>query len=490
MLPLRYCENRRIAVLGPFESEEQLYVGLQNLAEQEEIEEMLQRRFSRPITLIELADFEIDRALDLGYGDGLVGGAADHQLNIETPALPSSASASQILDDILLHALQQDASDIHIEAYPGDVDVRLRISGVLHQLQTPLSPALMAELVSRVKVLAQLDVAERRRPQDGHFRVSVKHGQRRYPIDFRVNVLPGPHGEDAVLRVLDPDMGLLPIEQLGMTSEMADEFLRLLRNPEGCVLVTGPTGSGKTSTLYSAIEHIRDGTKKIVTAEDPIEYQVAKVNQKQVTHAMDMASIARAFLRHDPDVILVGEIRDEATATVTSRAATTGHLVLSTLHTADALGAISRLRGLGLMHHEVAEFILAVVAQRLVRTICPDCQVDQELSRDEQRLLGYFARGLSQRAGTGCSRCHQTGFAGRVGIFELLVFDQELQDLVHAGSTAPELRCALAARAHHTLLHDGLLKVREGKTTVAELQRVIPYREIRAVVDAAETGAI
>ncbi len=484
LLPLRYCESARIAVLGPHDSEEDLYVGIQTM-DDGDVEQMLNSRFARPIKLVQLADFEIDRALDLGYGEGLLGIVADHHLNIETPALPKNPNASEMLDDILLHALQQEASDIHIESYPGDVDVRLRLSGVLHQLQTPLSPTLMPEVISRIKILAKLDVAEHRSPQDGHFRVSVKHGQRRYLVDFRVNVLPGPYGEDTALRVLDPDMGLLPVQELGMDPIIAEQFMELLHNPEGCILVTGPTGSGKTTTLYSALEQIRDGTKKIVTAEDPIEYHVAKINQKQVGPAMDMAAITRAFLRHDPDVILVGEIRDEETATIASRAATTGHLVLSTLHTGDALGAIPRLRGLGLMEHEIGEFLLAVIAQRLARRICNDCKQEQALTGAEVDALGPLTNDLSQQVGEGCAVCHHTGYRGRVGIFELLVIDHQLQDKIHSGCSLPELRRILAEEKHRTLLHDGLDKVRAGETTVAELLRVIPYREVQTQVEAA-----
>lgn len=482
MLPLRFCEAKRIAVLGPYESPEPLYVGVET--HDDSIETMLNRRFNREVTLVQLNEYEIDRALDMGFGDGALGMAVDHTLDVETPALPKNPTATDIVDDILLHALQQAASDIHIESYPGDVDVRLRVDGVLHQLHTTLSPKNMAEAVSRLKILSKLDVAERRRPQDGHFRVSVKHGNRRYPIDFRVNVLPGPHGEDTVLRVLDPDLGLMPVEQLGMSQRVAEDFIRLLKNPDGCILVTGPTGSGKTSTLYSALEQIRDGTKKIVTAEDPIEYHVPKINQKQVGHSMDMPSIARAFLRHDPDVILIGEIRDEETAMVASRAATTGHLVLSTLHTADALGAISRLRALGLMETEIAEAVLAVVAQRLVRTVCEECKEDEPLTRDQRQLLGPFASNLKQVVGKGCEACHETGYKGRVGLFELLVIDQTMQDKIHSGESPPELREYLAYRNHPSLLHDGLDKVRAGRTTVTEVLRVVPYREVRAVVDA------
>ncbi|MBL4637627.1 MAG: type II/IV secretion system protein [Kofleriaceae bacterium] len=488
MLPLRFCEAKGVAVLGPYSSKEELLVGVLR-SDDDELASMLKRRFSRPIKLVQLTEFEIDRALDVGYGDGSLGIVVDHHLNIDTPALSSSPTASEIVDDFLLHALQQNASDIHLESYPGDVDVRLRIGGVLHQLQTSMTPKNMPEVVSRLKILAKLDVAEHRRPQDGHFRVSVQHGARRYPIDFRVNVLPGSFGEDTVLRVLDPDMGLLPVEQLGMSPEVSREFIRLLQNPEGLILVTGPTGSGKTSTLYSALEQIRDGTKKIVTAEDPIEYQVSKINQKQVSHAMSMATITRAFLRHDPDVILVGEIRDNETAMLASRAATTGHLVLSTLHTADAMGAIRRLRSLGLRETEVADSVLAIVAQRLVRKICESCKSEQELSKEESEILGFLADDLSQQGGQGCEACHQSGYQGRIGVFELLVVTQELQEQIHDGASPRELRDNLAKSGHKTLLHHGIESVRAGLTTVSEILRVIPYREIQAVLLSRPYGA-
>ena len=226
----------------------------------------------------------------------------------------------------MLHAIQKRASDIHIECYSNDVDVRVRIDGVLYQLQTHVSPDNISGVINRLKIMAGLDIAEQRVPQDGRIRASVIDQNRSSRVDFRINTLPGPYGEDVVLRVLDVGMGLLPIDQLGMTVEMGRDFQQLLENPEGAVLVTGPTGSGKTTTLYSCLDILKDGTRKIMTAEDPIEYSLPKINQKQVSPVMSMADLSRSFLRQDPDIILIGEIRDHDTAVTAAKAASTGHL--------------------------------------------------------------------------------------------------------------------------------------------------------------------
>jgi type II secretory ATPase GspE/PulE/Tfp pilus assembly ATPase PilB-like protein len=270
-----------------------------------------------------------------------------------------------------------------------------------------------------------------------------------------------------------------------MSKKIRDELVSLLSNPEGLILVTGPTGSGKTTTLYSAISHLNDGRRKILTAEDPIEYEIPKINQKQVGPKASLASLTRAFLRHDPDVILVGEIRDPETADVALQAASTGHIVLSTLHTSDALGSLQRLLGLGLELDRIAEAVLGVIAQRLIRRICPKCKVPRPPTEEQQQRLKSLLDGLNPMAGSGCDACHHTGYSGRLGIFELLVIDTKMRDAITDGCEVQELREQRAAAGYRTMVDDAMDRVRDGQSTLEEVLRVLPYRYLKnALMDA------
>jgi type II secretory ATPase GspE/PulE/Tfp pilus assembly ATPase PilB-like protein len=295
-----------------------------------------------------------------------------------------------------------------------------------------------------------------------------------------VSVVPSPSGEDVVIRILDSSVGLVPVNKLGMRPDVEALFLRLLSNPEGLVLVTGPTGSGKTTTLYAALAQLNDGRRKIITAEDPIEYFVPKVNQKQVSAQMPHSLLLRALLRQDPNVMLVGEIRDQETGSMALNAAATGHVVLGTLHTADAVGAVGRLRGLKLDDTEIADALLAVLAQRLVRRICAKCSQPVTPTAEQKELLGELLDGVETREGRGCAECHHTGYKGRTGIYELLMADAGLQELIVSGAHNAKLRAYARERGFRTLVEDGLEKIAAGLTTVAELVRVVPYRHILA----------
>ena len=486
MLPLAFCTRHQLVVLGQFvlASPDPVHVGVLEKTESiRQIVEALAVRWARPVIPVQLTTYEIQRVLDVGFGIDSVGDLVDgHVLPLTLPDASHDSVPSHLVDCTLLHAIQKRASDIHIECYAKDIDVRIRVDGVLYQLQTHISPDNISAVINRIKIMAGLDIAEQRVPQDGRIRANVIDEGRASRVDFRVNALPGPHGEDIVLRVLDVSMGLLEINELGMTTEMGDRFQRLLKNPEGAVLVTGPTGSGKTTTLYSCLEVLKDGKRKILTAEDPIEYSLPKINQKQVTPRMDMAALSRAFLRQDPDIILIGEIRDGETAETAAKAAATGHLVLGTLHTSDALGAIPRLRSLGLDDDEISDAMLAILAQRLVRRICTSCAKEQPLSDDENARLGPLAKDLKPMRGEGCKDCNGSGYRGRIGVYELLEIDLEIQSEIAAGLHAPGLRSLLYSRSHLSLIDDALTKIRLGITTVEELLRVIPYRQLQAEI--------
>ncbi len=484
LLPEPFCRRHHIVVLSqvdPAAPNAPVTVGMLE-PDTPAILSRIGDLLERPIHPVRLNRYEIESALETGFG---AGPRMEADLVIR-PRPPSRArpTAVELVDSILAMGVEKKASDIHIECYPGDVDLRLRIDGILHQIYTDMSPETVQEVVNRLKVLAELDITERRKPQDGRIRAVIERADKAPKvIDFRLSVVPAAAGEDVVLRILDANASLVPVGQLGMAEDMQRIFLQLLSNPEGLVLVTGPTGSGKTTTLYSALARLNDGRRKIITAEDPIEYFVPKVNQKQVSSQMPYPLLLRALLRQDPNVLLVGEIRDLETGSTALNAARTGHIVLGTLHTADAVGAIGRLRGLALDDTDIADALLAVIAQRLARRICEKCSEPREPTADQRGLLGHLLDGMELRAGRGCEHCHHTGYRKRVGIFELLVVDRGMQDLIASGSHNAQIGQYARERSFKTMVEDALEKIAAGLTTVDELVRVVPYRHIVATRD-------
>lgn len=473
-----FCRKLQVVVLGVFDpdAEEPMPVGMLEPARRSVVREVASR-LGREVRPVRLNAFEIHRALELGWGreDPARDRTVLELRPVSKLTFGRDVGAPTLVDEILSRAVELGASDVHIESYSHDVDVRLRIDGLLHQITTPLSLDNVDAVRARLKVLARLDVAERRRAQDGRIRAVWKDSDGERPIDFRLSMVPGPAGEDAVLRILDRASAILGLEQLGFAGDHLATFERLITNPEGLVLVTGPTGSGKTTTLYAAIHRINTAENKILTAEDPIEYRFSKTNQKQVSGHMGFAQYARAFLRQNPDVILVGEVRDEETADAVIRAAQTGHLVLSTLHTNDAVRTISRLRTLGVEPGMISSCLLGALSQRLVRKVCSECREEVKPTAEESRRLGIepdetFARG------PGCEACGGTGTRGRTGIYELFVLDSEMTDLVADGVPIHDLRQRALGRGMRTLLDDALAKAREGVIPLSEILRTVPYR--------------
>jgi general secretion pathway protein E/type IV pilus assembly protein PilB len=476
LLPESFCRRLQVAVLGKVDATvptAPVSVGMlhpDDLPVRYRIADFLRR----PVQPVRLNRYEIESALEVGFGTG-PHITSDLVLRPGT-ALSEVPTAMELVSHVLASAVEQQASDIHLESYRDDVDLRYRVDGILHQAYTDIDPRSLPEVVGRIKVLAGLDITEHRRPQDGRLRAVIERDEGRKVVDFRVSVVPSPGGEDVVIRILDATVGLVPVDKLGMPPELEATFLQLLGNPEGLVLVTGPTGSGKTTTLYSALARLNDGRKKIITAEDPIEYLVPKVNQKQVTPQMPYLTLLRALLRQDPNVVLVGEIRDQETGSTALTAAATGHVVLGTLHTADAIGAVARLRGLKLDDVDIADALLAVLAQRLVRRVCPQCAVPVTPTAEQVALLGRLLDGVRPRSGQGCDACHHTGYRGRVGIFELLVLDPDLRQLIAQGAPGVELHRYARSRGFRSLVEDAMEKVARGDTTLHELTRVVPYR--------------
>lgn len=390
----------------------------------------------------------------------------------------------------LLTAVRDGASDIHVEPSKNGTRIRYRIDGVLRDLMRP--PAGMhAAIISRVKVIGKMDIAERRLPQEGRVRI-VAEGRE---IDLRVSSMPTLLGEKLVVRVLDKENLNVRMEDLGFGSKTLEKFKRVLHQSHGLVLVTGPTGSGKTTTLYSALDLLRSPERNLVTVEDPVEYQLELVNQIQVNDGigLNFARCLRSILRQDPDVIMVGEIRDEETARVAVQAALTGHLVMATLHTNDASGAVARLRDMGIESYLVSSSLNGVVAQRLARTICSACESKYYPAEDVLLDAGLDgARGRVFRRGSGCGRCHDTGFRGRMGIYEVLEATPSMKKLIYAGAATHEIRSLHQREGGLTLRDEGVELARSGRTSLEEVLRVTVNDDglEEAAADATEGGEV
>ena len=380
-------------------------------------------------------------------------------------ALANEAPVIKLVNLLIVEALEARASDVHLESQGDGLEVRYRIDGMLHRTSSP-PRHLGAAIVSRLKIMGDLDIAERRLPQDGRIRLKLQDRH----VDVRISTVPTLHGESVVLRLLDKGRRRIGLEELGMSAEMLARFQAAIRQTHGIVLVTGPTGSGKTTTLYAAIDLIRTGREKVLTVEDPIEYELGvpqvPVNEKI---GVTFATALRALLRQDPDVILVGEIRDTETAEVATHAALTGHLVLSTLHTNDAASALTRLLDLGVAPYLVASTVRAVLAQRLVRMICPDCKVARS---SDPHLMQVGADVTTMWTGAGCARCRGSGYYGRVGIYELLSMTDDLREAVARRATSGEVRRLMRSDGSPTLWSDGMRLVIAGATTQAEVSHV------------------
>ena len=399
----------------------------------------------------------------------------DEAAKVDIFELKESADEAPIVklvNMVLVDAIRRGASDIHLEPYEKVFRIRFRVDGVLHEIMTPpkrLEPA----LISRVKIMANLDIAERRLPQDG--RIKLRYNT--HEIDFRVSTLPTIYGEKTVMRLLDKDSLQLDLTKLGFDPDGLEHFEKAIRSPYGMVLITGPTGSGKTTTLYSAVHTVNSPDVNIMTAEDPVEYNLKGVNQVQINDEIGrtFAAALRSFLRQDPDVILVGETRDLETAQIGIRAALTGHLVLTTLHTNDCPSTIARLLDMGIPSFLVSSSLLLIVAQRLARRVCKDCREPYEADEDSLVPYGHLPQGLGSCTfyrGKGCATCNFTGMRSRVAIYEVMPVSPEIRDLILRNAPSSEIREVAESQGMKTLRQAGLLKVIDGTTTVEEVLRV------------------
>ncbi|MCG8314469.1 MAG: type II secretion system ATPase GspE [Pseudomonadales bacterium] len=445
----------------------------------------LRRFIGMPITFSEVDDGEFDRRLTLAYENDsseamqMVEGLGD-ELDLASLAdsVPETEDLMEQEDDapiirlinaLLTEAVKTNASDIHIETFEKRLIVRFRVDGVLREVVQP-KRALAPLLVSRIKVMAKLDIAEKRVPQDG--RISLRVAGRE--IDVRVSTMPSSNGERVVLRLLDKQAGRLDLSHLGMADVDFERLKGIIYKPHGIILVTGPTGSGKTTTLYAALTELNEKSRNILTVEDPIEYQLEGIGQTQVNTKVEMtfAKGLRAILRQDPDVVMIGEIRDLETAEIAVQASLTGHLVLSTLHTNTAVGAVTRLHDMGIEPFLLSSSLLGVLAQRLVRVLCDNCKEPYQPDDAECDVLGLDkVNKPTLFHSKGCDECNHQGFRGRTGIYELVIFDEEIKNLVH--NQASEAELTKHARKHGpSIRDDGRRKVLQGATTVEEVLRV------------------
>ena len=400
----------------------------------------------------------------------------------ETETTSSSVGPGEVVDEnsapivrlvqlMIGEAVQLRASDIHVEPFENEVRIRYRIDGILHKRDSP-PRRLLAAIISRIKILAKMDIAERRRPQDGRIKITVGDKE----LDLRVSIIPTNHGQSVVMRLLDKDNIKVGVKQLGLGEQDFQHFGQLIRRPNGIVLVTGPTGSGKTTTLYAALNALNRPDRKIITAEDPVEYYLPGINQVEVKHniGLDFARIIRAMLRQAPNIILVGEMRDDETASMGIQASLTGHLVFSTLHTNDAPSAVTRMTDMGVPNYLVASSVIAVLAQRLVRLICPRCKHAIQLPETVLADAGISPK-LAAKAtfmkGKGCANCNKKGYRGRQGIFELMLVNSKIRELIFKSVSSVELRKVAITQGMSTLYVDGIRKVMKGVTTLEEVYR-------------------
>ena len=481
LVPAEYCREQ---VLIPVESDgRSLLVAMADPGNMRLVEDLRSMTGLEIRTAVGIPE-EIRRAINMRYRvsseiEREVGRAFPSQL--AAPAQPdrealdlqlSQAPIVRTADLLLAQAVRDRASDIHLEPEDDSLRVRMRIDGVLHEVMR-LPKDVHAPLVSRFKVMAGMNIAERRRPQDGQISTEVEGKA----VDLRAATSDSSHGEMMVLRVLDKSVSLMSLRDLGFSPVALDRHIRLLRSPFGMVLVSGPTGSGKTTTLYASVNQLNDAERNIITIEDPVEYQFAGINQIQVNEKADItfATGLRSLMRLDPDVILVGEIRDGETARIASQAALTGHLVLSSIHANDAVGVLIRLTDLGIEPFLIASSLIGVVAQRMVRRVCSYCAADVEPTVEEQ---GAFRAETGEpltvlKRGTGCNFCAGTGFMGRIGVFEVLMLNDDLRRLLVAGSSAGAIREQALADGMVPMRRDGMLKVKQGLVTPAEILRSV-----------------
>ncbi|MCK4882170.1 MAG: Flp pilus assembly complex ATPase component TadA [Candidatus Omnitrophica bacterium] len=475
LIPEQMVKKYRVVPL--FKISNTLTVGMVDPRDVKVLDQIRKASDMEMIEPVVVSEKGIQRVLDFYYG---VAGSVEeiaqsfedeeivHLEEKDLMTISDEAPVVKLVNVIITKAVKESASDIHIEPEENCVRVRNRVDGLLSEMTT-LSKKLQSAIISRIKVLSKMDIAESRKPQDGRIQLKLENRD----LDIRVSTFPTVHGENVVMRLLDRSAVLLGLKQLGFLEQENITFEKLIRSPNGIVLVTGPTGSGKTSTLYSALTTISSMEKNIVTIEDPVEYELPLIRQTQVNPKADItfANGLRGILRQDPDIIMVGEIRDKETADVAIQASLTGHLVFATLHTNDAPSALARLVDMGIEPFLISSSVIGVLAQRLIRVICDKCKEKYVPSQSVLDDLG-LKKGTVFYRGKGCKKCQDSGFKGRTGVFELLIIDKEIRKMVDAKCSADEIRQKAGERGMKGLYADALIKAQEGVTTLEEVLRI------------------
>jgi general secretion pathway protein E len=476
-LPLAFLFNNQIA---PVRSADGVTVFASAEPQAEFVQKALRLGTGKAVQMALASAQDIEQALKVYLADeqGDFEQAAEAYVNDDEfvehlKDLASETPVIQLVNQLIQRSLDLGASDIHIESVDGGLRIRYRIDGVLQDGATPVDERLSAAVISRIKLLANLNIAERRLPQDGRIMMRVKG----HELDLRVSSLPTVHGECVVMRVLDRQSVRLDIEDMGFSPDILKHYLSLLNRPHGVLLLTGPTGSGKTTTLYASLSNLDSDSLKIITVEDPVEYQLEGINQIPVQSQIDLtfARALRSILRQDPDIIMIGEMRDTETAQISVQAALTGHLVLSTLHTNTAAGAITRLEDMGVERFLITAAVNGVLAQRLLRKLCTACKRPAQLDAEQLARLGMTGEASEEAEvyeAVGCEQCKGTGYSGRSAIHELFVLDDEIQRAILDGSDANQLREVARAKGMATLYEDGMRKVLAGQTSLDEVLRV------------------
>ncbi len=457
-LPKKFCYENMVVILKDCDSSSNLFlVGMLHI-EDTTILNKIKNLLHKKIKPIQLNEYEITKALDFAFSDQYR--TEEYVLNINQTReihFSKNQEAKDILDDLLSQAIKMNSTDIHIENYNDDIDLRFRIDGVLHQIVTPLNPKNIKQVIGRIKVMSELDLAERHMPQDGKLKIAYKNGETIRHLDIRISVLPSNYGENIVLRILDSEILISPYINLGLSDTNINRINQHCQLKNGIILFTGPTGSGKTTTLYSVINKINTSENKIISIEDPIEFDIPKISQYQVDFRLGFEVLAKAFLRHDPDVIIIGEIRDEESAKFALRASSTGHLVLSTMHTNDAISVIGRFRDLGVPDSFVAENLRLSVSQRLVRKSCKKCNGTGFLENHSTKAK--------------CPNCFGIGYKGRTGLFETFSPDNKIKSMIADHKSLQEIRSQY--KNEETLEFAARQKINASVTTKEEVMKVI-----------------
>lgn len=485
LLPQTFCLRNHIVILEVVnpESFDPITLGMLN-PQNYELVQSISDRFNRPIKSVKLNQYEIARALNKGFArEEEDDRSVDVTEKVETIDPRVIEQVNRVIND----GIMRKASDIHIERHLTGMLIRYRIDGMLYNSSTMVPRDLEDHFISRLKIMSDLDISEKRLAQFGQASVIVKRAKRKVTVNLRISTIPGLYGEEASVRILDPFTIILDLESLGFQTEVLRQYREVINDPQGLLLVTGPTGSGKTTTLYSTLHEMKSQYVKMLTAEDPVEFNIEGISQKQISKVMGFSDLGRAFLRMDPDILLIGEIRDEETASIAIRAAQTGHLVLSTLHTNEAVMSISRLIHLKVDPHYISTSLIGALAQRLVRKICPKCKTETTLDNNVKKFLPESFTKQKFYKGEGCINCRELGFQGRTGLYELLVMNEEIADMIATGQSDYHIRQYAREHGMKTISHDALEKVLQGVTSLEEALRIVPARHLVKIFE--ETGS-